>query len=101
MGIESKEKALPGYKSLADVQRETLLVQKDLLTEQRLGNYALNKLIDLHTEQNDNWKRLKRKEGRLTMWLLVLANIALYVDISRDDSVAVSIAYALKGLLLL
>ena len=101
MTTESKEKALPGYKSLASVQKQSITIQGELLIEQRITNDFLEDLIKLHTEHNDNWKRLKRKEGRLTMWLLVLANIALYVDISRDDSVAVSIAYALKGLLLL
>jgi len=100
MSTEGKEKALPGYKSLAEVQKKQIEITEELLIEQRITNDSLINLIDLHTEQNDNWKRLKRKEGRLTMWLLVLANIALYVDISRDDSIAVSIAQTLKGFIL-
>ena len=54
MTIESKEKALPGYKSLAEVQNKQVKLLWKMLEENRIGNDFLHDLIDLHTEQNDN-----------------------------------------------
>lgn len=107
MTIESKEKALPGYKSLAEVQKATLAIQEELLIEQRITNYLLWGINEKKDRQYENdssqyakWEWQKKKDGRISLLVLMLAIAALSIDIARDDSIAVGIAQSLKGLIL-
>ena len=91
MTTESKEKALPGYKSLADVQKETLAVQKDILIEQRIANYNLDKLNDYKENQKQGDKkyrtydvRVKSQSTYLNVFGLLMAGVALAISIKAN-----------------
>ena len=107
MSDESKEKSLPGYKSLAEVQNKQIEILEEILKEHKIGNKELIKINKKKDRQYKNdstqyekWEWQKKKDGRISLFLLLLAIIALGIDIARDDSIAVSIAQTLKGFIL-
>jgi GTP-dependent phosphoenolpyruvate carboxykinase len=70
----------------------------ELITETKEQNekleaciILLDRLCTLKENQHENdtlfremWQESKKKESKQTLWILVLANIALYLDIVRD-----------------
>ena len=94
---ELKEKAAPKFAELTKVMTE---VNK----EQVITNNLLCQLCDLKEAQqaSDNsfrhaWHHAKVKDTRVSLVLLVLANIALYLDVIRVDGTGVFIT-GLMGL---
>lgn len=102
MTTESREKALPGYRSLADVQKrqveqnDTIIWQNkdiiELLGEQlidaRIGNDELNKINVYKEEQKHGDRkyrshdvRMKRQSTCLSLISLTLAIVALTISI--------------------
>jgi hypothetical protein len=123
MTIESQEKALPGYKSLADVQKELILEQRLANELSRLGNLKADRLIELGKALNvTERKRLDldiishdlvisyRKKASRATWMQVfvgvaalgIAVIALYsgaVDINSDNPLIIMITNISKELM--
>ncbi len=90
---ELKEKAATKYSDLA---REI----KELKEEQVITNNLLCRLCDLKEAQKhgdikfrNSWRAAKKHDTRLSLWLLVLANVALYLDIVVIDENASAISY--------
>lgn len=93
---ELKEKAATKYSDLA---KEV----KELKEEQIVTNNLLCRLCDLKEAQKhgdikfrNSWRDAKAHDTRLSLGLLVLANIALYLDIVRIDSDGSTIAFLLS-----
>ncbi len=85
---ELKAKASPKFGELAKQIEE-------LVVEQRIGNDLLRDLkISKNNQQNSDdtkhaaWKEAKINDTRISLILLVLANIALYLDVIRIDGSA-------------
>ena len=83
---ELKEKASPKYSELKEVMEE---VNK----EQIITNNLLCQLCDLKEAQQQGdkkfrnmWYKGKVRDTRVSLWVLVLANIALYLDVIKIDS---------------
>lgn len=86
---ELKAKAAPKHLELMNENKE----QNEKL---EACIVLLDRLCTLKENQHDNdtlfrdmWQESKRKEGKQTLWILALANIALYLDIVKggEDSV--------------
>ena len=85
---ELKEKAAPKFAELT-------VEIKELVIEQRISNELLR---DIHQSKLDqkigdmkfrnSWKSAKINDTRISLVLLVLANIALYLDVIRVDGSA-------------
>jgi len=91
MTTESKEKSLPGYKSLAEVQRETLAVAKDQLAETKTGNKELVKINKYKEEQKQGDityrkydMRMKKQSTYLNVFGLLMAGVALAISITAN-----------------
>ena len=83
---ELKEKASPKFSELTEAMKE---VNK----EQVITNNLLCTLCDLKEAQQKGdkkfrnlWEQGKIRDTRVSLWVLVLANIALYLDVIRIDS---------------
>jgi len=89
MTIESKEKALPGYKSLAEVQKELIIEQRLGNELSRISNIKADRLIELGEELNlIESKRLDldvishdlvisyRKKASRATWMQVFIGVA-------------------------
>ena len=82
---ELKRKAAPKHYELIEINSE-------LLKEQIISNNLLCRLCDLKESQQrgdikfrNQWKSGKINDTRISLVLLVLANIALYLDVIRVD----------------
>lgn len=91
MNDESKEKALPGYKSLAEVQKE-------LIIEQRFTNELLRILITVERGRSEfdvvtheKWEDAKKKASRATWMQVAIGVAALGVAMIALSSGAVDI----------
>ena len=67
--------------------------QKAIYDEQVVTNNLLCRLCDLKEEQQDSdnkfrseWKNAKVFDTRLSLWVLILANAALYLDVIKINS---------------
>lgn len=83
---ELKEKASPKFSELTKAMEE---VNK----EQIITNNLLCQLCDLKEAQQQGdkkfrnmWYKGKVRDTRVSLWVLVLANIALYLDVIKIDS---------------
>lgn len=88
MTTESKEKALPGYKSLAERQKEQTNVLWKILEEHRIGNYHLDKINNYKEEQKqgdikyrNHDVRIKSQSTYLNVFGLLMAGVALAISI--------------------
>ena len=82
---ELKQKAAPKCSELLELNKE-------LLAEKKISNDLLRDLCQLKTEQQqgdikfrNKWRSAKANDTRVSIVLLVLANIALYLDVIRVD----------------
>lgn len=91
MTTESKEKALPGYKSLAEVQKEQLK-QNETIIEQ---NEAMIKLLETLNDYKEGQKQgdikyrthdvhIKRQSTYLNVFGLLMAGVALAISIKAN-----------------
>lgn len=85
---ELKEKAAPKFADLTEQMKE-------LNKEQAITNNLLCQLCDLKEAQQhgdikfrNSWKTAKLNDTRISLILLVLANVALYLDVIRVDGSA-------------
>lgn len=98
MTIESTEKALPGYKSLADVQKKQIEaienqteVLDDILIENRISNHELNKINKYKEAQKQgdikyrtHDMRTKKHSTYLNVFGLFIAGVALAISIEAN-----------------
>lgn len=83
---ELKEKASPKFSELTDAMKE-------VTKEQIITNNLLCQLCDLKElqQQGDKkfrnlWEQGKIRDTRVSLWILVLANVAIYLDVIKIDS---------------
>ena len=88
-----KSKAAPKYELLAkEFSNNTEVLEriKELSNNQIV---LLDRLCTLKEEQQENdnkfrddWGSAKRNDTKVGLWVLVLANVALYLDVIKIDS---------------
>tara|TARA_R110000822_G_C15323845_1_gene493966 strand:+ start:2201 stop:2515 length:315 start_codon:yes stop_codon:yes gene_type:complete len=83
---ELKEKAAPKFSEL------TTAIKK-LNKEQIITNNLLCQLCDLKEAQQQEdkifrnlWRKSRVRDTQVSLWILVLANVALYLDVIKIDS---------------
>lgn len=116
MTIESKEKALPGYKSLAEVQKKQISILEGVLEESRISNYNLGKLNKTESKRLDldilshELVIVYRKRASRATWMQVFVGVAALTlavitfwsgaaVINRDNPAVIMITDAVKTLL--
>ena len=109
MSKESEEKALPGYKSLADTQREQNLQTQNMISQNEIIILLLDRLCTLKENQHANdstwrekWLHEKKIGGRKTLAQILLGCTAVYlgiIDINKDNAIVIGFTDALSGLL--
>lgn len=101
MSLESKEKALPGYKSLADAQKEITKLQVEQNSLQVATITMLDRLCTLKERQYENdsnqylkWRKSKRNGGLLALVHLAIVLTTLYIgaiEVNTDNALVIKI----------
>jgi len=88
-----KNKAAFKFPEIADGLDKLLAAQEDLKKETVITNNLLCALCDLKDAQQDSddkfrkaWQNAKTTDTRVSLWVLVLANAALYLDVIKINS---------------
>tara|TARA_R110002096_G_scaffold190208_2_gene371194 strand:- start:267 stop:614 length:348 start_codon:yes stop_codon:yes gene_type:complete len=90
---ELKAKASPKFEQLAVEARKTNTKLDALIELSNIMITLLSRLCDLKEDQqksdddkHDAWKNAKVMDSKVSLWVLVLANIALYLDVIKIES---------------
>lgn len=106
MTIESKEKALPGYKSLADAQREQSLQIANMISQNEIMILLLDRLCtvseDLYRVTKCEKKATKKHRSTGLKFAVLVTVVALVGEsISKgDSSIFITVLKFAKGLVL-
>jgi hypothetical protein len=88
MSEESKEKALPGYKSLADTQKEQNLQTQNIISQNEIIILLLDRLCTLKEVQFQNdsaqyekWQKEKVRGARVSFIQVAVGIVAVWLGI--------------------
>lgn len=90
---ELEQKAAFKFPEISEGLTKLLAAQEETRKEVLITNNLLCALCDLKEAQQDSddkfrsdWKNAKTFDTRLSLWVLILANVALYLDVIEINS---------------
>ena len=102
MSKELEEKALPGYKSLADTQREQNLQTQNMISQNEIIILLLDRICTLKENQNQDQSDRHESGSKRTLIQILLGCTAVYlgiIDINKDNAIVIGFTDALLRLL--
>ena len=97
MTTEAREKALPGYKGLADAQREQTALTQNAISQNEIVILLLDRLCTLKENQHDNdsswrekWLEEKRSGNKKTLAQILIGCIAVYlgvIELNKENAI--------------